>query len=114
MKQGQSLDLARLCADLQALGWDAVQGQGEVAARLEQPPRPGIWLLVVDRDGRCRFTATRELEAPVAATLNYADRRYRLLVEKQVILTIQTKLNSEAELGGVLRDFAQLAMQRML
>lgn len=106
-----SLDLGDLWQIFEDRGWDAIASDelGELAARLEYPPTPGTWTMVVDRAGRFRFGATYDIMMPIAARLEGGLRDYDFLLETQQVLTVTGQLGNEGELAGVLEELTRLA-----
>lgn len=109
------LDVINLRDQLRAAGWDAIASTeateaGEVAARLDRPATGGVWTLVVDGSGRCRFTATRETAMPEGGKAQRGPWTFRWLRERQEILTIGTHLSRVEDLPGVLAELHALAV----
>ncbi len=107
------LDLFRLCKQLLQAGWDAYASDltGEVAARQDNLPNRGAWSLAIDRSGRWRFTATCAICAADGRELIRGDQTWRLLKEKQQVLTVAGRLSSQDELADLLAELTQLAQQ---
>ncbi len=107
------LDLHLLCKQLLQAGWDAYTSDlaGEVAARRDQVPRGGAWSLVIDRSGRWRFTATRELGMADSRELVRGKHRWRLSKEIQQVLTVAGNLRSHDDLPELLAELTQLALE---
>lgn len=105
------VDLAQVRQELLAHDWDVLIDErvGEIAARLEPTPTPGIWTLVVDRSGRFRFTATRDAAPPMSSRLAGQRCDYQLLLEEQRVLTVTGRLDRAADLGQVLAELGQLS-----
>lgn len=113
--QPTDLDLFGLRDQLEAAGWDAIASEltGEVAARQEHPPTGGVWALSIDRSGRMRFVATREMLPPESRLLACGGREYRLLRKSVQITNITSKLESPADLPAVLAQLQGLALKHV-
>jgi hypothetical protein len=107
------LDLRLLCKQLLQAGWDAFASDltGEVAARQDHLPNRGTWTLTIDRSGRWRFTATSEIGMADGRELVRGSHTWRLLKEKQQVLTIAGHLSSQDDLAELLVELTQLARQ---
>lgn len=107
------LDLFLLARQLQQAGWDAFASDltGEVAARQDHLPERGAWSLVIDRGGRWRFTATSEISRAHSRELVRRGHTWRLLKERQCVLTIAGRLSSQDDLAELLAELTQLALQ---
>lgn len=108
-----ALDLFGLSKQLQQSGWDAYASDmtGEVAARQEHPLTRGVWHLVIDRSGRWRFTATRAIDRADSRELVRGGQTFRLLKERQQVLTIAGNLASQHDLPELLAELTQLALE---
>jgi hypothetical protein len=106
------LDIAALARGLEGAGWDVIASPetGEVAARLEHPPIPGVWTLVIDHSGRVRFTAVRKSGVANGRLLWRDQRQFRLLKESQQVLSVASDLRAEGELTELLGELATLAL----
>jgi hypothetical protein len=113
LNPSSELDLFGLCKQLHKAGWDAFTSDlaGEVAARRDHAPGRGVWRLVIDRSGRWRFTATREVEMADGRELVRGGFTMRLLKEKQQVLTVAGNLDREDSLPGVLAELTQLTLE---
>ena len=107
------LDLFGLCKHLHEAGWDAFASDlvGEISARREHPSGRGACNLVIDRAGRWRFTATREIRPSAKRELVLGGRPFRLQQQEQHVLRIAGKLHTSTELPEILADLTQLAAQ---
>lgn len=107
------VDLFKLSQQLQQAGWDAFASDiaGELAARREQPKGQGVWNLVIDRSGRWRFTATRDIGQTDRRELIRRGQAFRLRNEKHQVLTIAGRLHSPNDMTEVLEELAQLAFE---
>ncbi len=107
------LDLFLLSRQLQQAGWDAFASDltGEVAARQDHLPKRGAWSLVIDRAGRWRFTATSEIGMAHGRELVRRGHTWRLLKERQCVLTIAGRLSNQDDLADLLAELTQLALQ---
>lgn len=113
--QPTDLDLSSLRNQLEAAGWDAIDSEltGEVAARQEHPPTGGVWTLSIDRSGRVRFVATRELLPPESRLLDRGGLKFRLQREDLQVTSIASKLESPADLPAVLGQLHGLALEHV-
>ncbi|MEA3337138.1 MAG: hypothetical protein U9R25_14610 [Chloroflexota bacterium] len=109
----QEINLSTALDHLVNAGWDGLvdKSSSELTARLERPPSPGVWTISLDRSGRFRFTATRDVEAPLGERLSLGEREYRLLLETLQVLTIMGVMGSADELPEVLDQLAQLVQK---
>ncbi len=107
------LDLFRLCKQMLQAGWDAYASDlaGEVAARQDHLPDRGTWTLTIDRSGRWRFTATSKIGMADGRELVQGSHTWRLLKEKQQVLTISGRLSSQDDLADLLAELTQRALQ---
>jgi hypothetical protein len=108
-----SLDLFNLCKQLLQAGWDAFASDlaGEVAARRENAPNGGTWTLTIDRSGRWRFIATREIGIADGRELVRGGHVLRLLKKNQQVLTVAGNLRSQDDLPEMLVELNQLALE---
>lgn len=106
------LDIAALTQGLEGAGWDVIADleTGEVVARLEHPPTPGVWTLVIDHSGRVRFTAVRKIGVAEGRLLWQGQRQFRLLKESQQVLSVASSLRVEGELTELLGELGTLAL----
>lgn len=109
------LDIAALAQGLEGAGWDVIANPetGEVVARLEHPPTPGVWTLVIDHSGRVRFTAVRKTRLADGRLLWQGQRQFRLLKESQQVLRIASSLPVEGELTELLGELGALALMEI-
>ena len=105
------LDVQLLRTLLEDAGWDAIArpSEGEVVARLDHPPAPGVWTLYLDRAGHFRFKATRETRPPEDELLERDGLALRLLREYRQVLTLRGQLAAAEELPRLLDELARLA-----
>jgi hypothetical protein len=99
------LDYEPLRAALAADGWDVVVGDALHARRED---RGGVWRLAIDRGGRVRFVSMRPLRPSAVRRLVRGGRRYRLLREEDVTLTILSQIEDTDALPRLLDDLAAL------
>ena len=79
----------------------------EVIGRREDVP--GVWTIAIDHGGRLRFTTTRPASVPLGRRVKRHRRRYRLLREEHITLTVTRKLKAPEELPPVLEQLAAFA-----
>ncbi|MDH7487235.1 MAG: hypothetical protein QHJ81_13275 [Anaerolineae bacterium] len=103
------LEYAPLVETLRSHGWE-VTAYDEVVGRREDAS--GVWTIAIDHGGRVRFTATWPGKMPEGRRLQRGRRRYRLLREEHVTLTVATKLETAADLPDVLDQLAAFATGR--
>jgi len=109
MEANIHLEYAPLVATLRGRGWE-VTAYDEVVGRREDVP--GVWTIAIDHGGRLRFTATRPAQVPEGRRLQRDQRRYRLLREAHVTLTVTTKLETAEDLPAVLDQLAAFVAGR--
>lgn len=109
MEANTHLEYAPLVATLRSRGWE-VTAYDEVVGRREDAS--GVWTIAIDHGGRLRFTATRPGKTPEGRRLQRDQRRYRLLREEHLTLTVTTKLETAADLPAVLDQLAAFATGR--
>ena len=109
MKSDIYLEYPPLITTLRARGWD-VTAYDEVIGRREDVL--GVWTIAIDHGGRLRFTATRLANVPQGRRLQRDYRRYRLLREEHLTLTVTTKLKAVEDLPAVLDQLAAFATGR--